>query len=93
MHVNVKMFDPCPKAVRGTEKVLTNFSLSVWLTTGLVLHQFCSIIQMCGNSFANICAILILNSTILLTGLHLIHIAVAAVIHRATQMSTEQTGH
>jgi len=37
MHVNMKMLVPCPKAIPGTEKILTTFSLSVWLTTGLVL--------------------------------------------------------
>ena len=37
MHLNVKMLVPCPKAILGTEKFLTTFSLSVWLTTGLVL--------------------------------------------------------
>ena len=36
-HVGIKMFVPCPKAFPGQEKVLTNFSLSVWLTIGLVL--------------------------------------------------------
>jgi len=34
---NVKMLVPCPKAIPGTEKVMTTFSLSVWLTMGLVL--------------------------------------------------------
>jgi hypothetical protein len=34
---NVKMFVPCPKAILGTQKLLTTFSLSVWLTMGLVL--------------------------------------------------------
>jgi len=36
-HVTIQMFVPCPKAIPGTEKVMTTFSLSVWLTTGLVL--------------------------------------------------------
>jgi hypothetical protein len=33
----MKMLLPCPKLIPGTEKVLTTFSLSVWLTMGLVL--------------------------------------------------------
>ena len=37
IHVELKMLLPCPKAVLGTEKVLETFSLSVWLTMGLVL--------------------------------------------------------
>jgi hypothetical protein len=36
-HVNLKMLVPCPKAIPGTEKILATFSLSVWLTIGLVL--------------------------------------------------------
>jgi len=35
--VNLKMLVPCPRAIPGTEKLLTTFSLSVWLTIGLVL--------------------------------------------------------
>jgi len=35
--VSMEMFVPCPKAIPGTEKIVTTFSLSVWLTTGLVL--------------------------------------------------------
>jgi len=35
--VNLKMLVPCPKAIPGTENILTTFSLSVWLTIGLVL--------------------------------------------------------
>ena len=36
-HYEIKMFLPCPKPTSGTEKLLTTFSLSVWLTMGLVL--------------------------------------------------------
>ena len=36
-HINFKMLVPCPKAIPAIEKVLTTFSLSVWLTIGLVL--------------------------------------------------------
>jgi len=32
-----KTLVPCPKAIPGTENLLTTFSLSVWLTIGLVL--------------------------------------------------------
>jgi len=37
VHFNMKMHVPCPKAIPGTEKILTTFSLCVWLTIGLVL--------------------------------------------------------
>ena len=33
----MKMLLPCPKPIPGAEKILTTFSLSVWLTMGLVL--------------------------------------------------------
>ena len=36
-------------------------------------------LQICRISFSNICVILLLNCTLRLTGLHLIHIAAAAV--------------
>jgi len=35
--VSAKMFVPCPKPIPGPEKVLSTFSLSVWLTISLVL--------------------------------------------------------
>ena len=35
--VNINILVPCPKAIPGTEKLLTTFSLSVWLTIGLVM--------------------------------------------------------
>ena len=35
--INFKMLVPCPKAFPGMGNVLTTFSLSVWLTIGLVL--------------------------------------------------------
>jgi hypothetical protein len=31
------MFVPCPKAIPGAENLLTTFSLSVWLSIGLVM--------------------------------------------------------
>ena len=37
LHASLKTIVPCPKAIPGTEKVLTTFSLSVWLTIGLVM--------------------------------------------------------
>jgi len=49
MHLNVKMLVPCPKAILGTEKVLTTFSLSVWLTTGLVLLLTTAVFWCSGN--------------------------------------------
>ena len=36
-HQEMKMLLPCPKPIPGSQKVLTTFSLSVWLTMGLVL--------------------------------------------------------
>ena len=36
-HICIKMFLPCPKAIPGSEKILTTFSLYVWLTIGLVM--------------------------------------------------------
>jgi len=36
-HIGYKMFVPCPKAIPGPEKVMTTFSLSVWMSIGLVL--------------------------------------------------------
>jgi len=35
--IRFKIIVPCPKAIPGPEKVLTSFSLSVWLTIDLVL--------------------------------------------------------
>jgi len=35
--IRFKIIVPCPKAIPGPEKVLTSFSLCVWLTIGLVL--------------------------------------------------------
>jgi len=37
IYENFNLLVPCPKAVPGTEKILTTFSLCVWLTIGLVL--------------------------------------------------------
>jgi len=37
IHANVMMLVACPKVIPGMEEVLTTFSLSVWLTIGLVL--------------------------------------------------------
>ena len=43
------MLLPCPKAIPGTEKVLTTFSLSVWLTIGLVLLLTTAVFWCAGN--------------------------------------------
>jgi hypothetical protein len=48
-YVNVKMLVPCPKAIPGTEKVLTTFSLPVWLTMGLVLLLTTAVFWCAGN--------------------------------------------
>jgi len=56
MHMNVTMLVPCPKAVPGTEKVLTNFSLSVWLTMGLVLLLTTAVFWCAGNGpYRSVC--------------------------------------
>jgi len=47
--LNGKMLVPCPKAILGTEKVLTTFSLSVWLTIGLVLLLTTAVFWCAGN--------------------------------------------
>ena len=49
IHLKVKMLVPCPKAIPGTEKVLTTFSLSVWLSTGLVLLLTTAVFWCAGN--------------------------------------------
>jgi hypothetical protein len=36
-HTEMKMLLPCPKPIPGTGKILTTFSLSVWLTLGFIL--------------------------------------------------------
>jgi len=46
---SLEMFVPCPKAIRGTEKLLTIFSLSVWFTTGLVLLLTTGVFWCAGN--------------------------------------------
>ena len=48
-HVNLKMLVPCPKAILGTEKVLTTFSLTVWLAIGLVLLLTTAVFWCSGN--------------------------------------------
>jgi len=55
-HVNLKMLVPCPKAIPGTEKVLTTFSLSVWLTIGLVLLLTTAVFWCAGNGpYRSVC--------------------------------------
>jgi hypothetical protein len=48
-HVNVMMIVPCPKAIPGTEKILTTFSLSVWFAMGLVLLVTIAVFWCAGN--------------------------------------------
>jgi hypothetical protein len=48
-YVNMKMLVPCPKAILGTEKILTTFSLPVWLTIGLVLLLTTAVFLCAGN--------------------------------------------
>jgi ABC-type amino acid transport substrate-binding protein len=48
-HVSFKMLVPCPKAIPGTEKFLTTFSMSVWLAIGLVLLLTAAVFWCVGN--------------------------------------------
>jgi hypothetical protein len=48
-YCEMKMLLPCPEAIPGTEKVLTTFSLSVWLTMGLVLLLSTAVFWCVGN--------------------------------------------
>jgi len=55
-HVNLMMLVPCPKAIFGTEKVLTTFSLSVWLTMGVVLLLTAAVFWCAGNGpYRSVC--------------------------------------
>jgi len=49
IHENLKMLVPCPKAIPGTQKLMTTFSLSVWLTTCLVLWLTTAVFWCAGN--------------------------------------------
>jgi hypothetical protein len=50
------MLVPCPKAIPGTEKLLTTFSLSVWLTIGLVLLLTTAVFWCAGNGpYRSVC--------------------------------------
>jgi hypothetical protein len=49
LHLDLKMLVPCPKPIPGTEKILTTFSLSVWLTIGLVLLLTTAVFWCAGN--------------------------------------------
>jgi len=44
-----KLFVPCPKAIPGTEMILTTFSLFVWLSTCLVLLLNTAVFWCAGN--------------------------------------------
>jgi len=46
---NVKMLVPCPKAIPGTQKPMKTFSMSVWLTMGLVLLLTTAVFWCAGN--------------------------------------------
>jgi hypothetical protein len=46
----MKMLVPCPKPIPGTEKVLTTFSLSVWLSIGLVILLSTTVFWCVGRS-------------------------------------------
>jgi len=45
----IKTIVPCPKAIPGTENLLTNFSLSVWLKIALVLLVTTAVFRCAGN--------------------------------------------
>jgi hypothetical protein len=46
---NFKMLVPCSKAIPGTEEILETFSLTVWLTIGLVLLLKTAVVWCAGN--------------------------------------------
>jgi ABC-type amino acid transport substrate-binding protein len=48
-HVQLKILVPCPKAIPGTQKLITTFSMSVWLTMGLVLLLTTAVFRCAGN--------------------------------------------
>jgi len=55
-HVNLMTPIYCPKATLGTEKVLTTFSLSVWLTMGVVLLLTAAVFWCAGNGpYRSVC--------------------------------------
>jgi hypothetical protein len=55
-HVDLKMLVPCPIAIPGTEKLLTTFSLSVWLTIGVVLLLTTAVFWCAGNGpYRSVC--------------------------------------
>jgi hypothetical protein len=48
-HSKVHMLVPCPSVIPGTEKIMTTFSLSVWLTMGLALLLTTSVFWCAGK--------------------------------------------
>jgi hypothetical protein len=46
---DIKMLVPCPKSIHASEKILTTFSLSVWLTIGLVQLLTTAVFWCAGN--------------------------------------------
>jgi len=56
IHLKLKMLVPCPKAIPGTEKVLTTFSPSVWMTMGFVLLLTTAVFWCAGNGpYRSVC--------------------------------------
>ena len=54
--LSLKMLVPCPKAIPGMEKILTSFSLPVWLTMGLVLLLTTAVLWCASNgSYRSVC--------------------------------------
>jgi hypothetical protein len=49
IYLKANMLVPCPKAIPGTQKLLTIFSLSVWLTMGFVLFLTTAVFWCAGN--------------------------------------------
>jgi hypothetical protein len=48
-YANMKMLVPCTKSIPGTQKILATFSLTVWLTIGLVLLLTTAVFWCAGN--------------------------------------------
>jgi hypothetical protein len=62
-HVKVKMLVPCPKTIPGTEKLMKTFSLSVWLTIGLVLQLTTAVFWLFFIIFIDMLHYIILSNT------------------------------
>jgi len=64
-HETAKMIVPCPKAIPGKQKPMTTFSLSVWLTMGLVLLLTTPVFWCAGNvQYRSMCNVTHISVTV-----------------------------